>query len=133
MTYALKSCLLAAVLAGACAPTMVFAQSSTTPGTQTDNPAADCDVSTDPNCKPNLNQKERTDDPTNTNPEGALNNPSSPAQDPAAENTNQTPGAIGSPESATGNNSLNPAGSEGSVGGDNAGGGPGSAGSDTKN
>ena len=121
MTYTLKSCLLAAMLASAFAPTMAAAQSSTTPGTQTNAPSADCDVATDPNCKPNQNQKERTNNPANPNAEDALNNPSSEAQgqDPAAENNDQTPGAIGSPENASGGNALDPSGSEESIGGNN--------------
>ena len=120
MTYTLKSCLLAAALAGACAPTIALAQSSTTPGTTT-VPGADCtDVAADPNCKPNQNQKEQTN-PANPNPEDALNNPSPQAQDPAADSNDQTPGTIGSPENASGGDSLNPSGSEGSIGGNNDG------------
>jgi hypothetical protein len=132
MTHILKSCLLAAALAGISVPTIALAQSSTTPGTGTTTPNADCsDVAADPNCKSNQNQKEQTN-PNNPNPEGALNNPAPQAQDPAAENNDQTPGATGNPESASGNNSLNPSGSGGSAGGDNAGG-AGSAGSETSN
>src|SRR5688572_5498745 len=131
MTHILKSCLLAAALAGISAPTIALAQSSTTPGTGT-TPNADCsDVAADPNCKSNQNQKEQTN-PNNPNPEGALDNPAPQAQDPAAENNDQTPGATGNPESASGNNSLDPSDSEGSAGGDNAGG-AGSAGSETNN
>jgi hypothetical protein len=133
MTHTLKSCLLASVLAGVCIPGLTLAQSSTTPGTSTSTPTADCsDVAADPNCKPNQNQKERTEEPINQNPEGALNNPSPQAQDPAAENNDQTPGAVGSPENASSGTTLSPSASEGSIEGDNTGD-PGSTGSSGTN
>ena len=121
MTYSLKSCLVAAALAGACLPTIALAQSSTSPGTTT-TPGADCtDVAADPNCQPNRNQKEPSDNSSNLNPEGALNNPSPQSQDPAANNNDQTPGSAGSPENASGGNSVSPSGS-GNVESDNTGG-----------
>ena len=115
MTYTLKSCLLAAVFASACERTIALGQSSTSLGTTTTSPSADCtDAAADPNCKPNHNQKEQRD-PTNLNPDGALNNPTPQAQDPAANNNDQTPGSAGSPENASGGNSVSPSGS-GNVG-----------------
>ena len=133
MTYPLKSYLLAAAIAGACAPTIALAESSTSPGTTTGSPGADCADTTDPNCKPNQNQKEQTNDATDPNQQDDLNNPASQTQiDPAADSNDQTPGTTGSPENASGGDALNPAGSEGSVEGDKAGG-AGSAGSSGTN
>ena len=95
-------------------------------------PTADCtDVAVDPNCKPNQNQKEPSDNSTNLNPDDSLNNPSPQAQDPAVNNNDQTPGSTGSPENASGGNAVSPSGS-GNVEGDNAGG-AGSAGSSGTN
>jgi hypothetical protein len=132
MTYILKSRLIAAALASACVPAVALAQSSTSPGTTTTTPSADCsDVAGDPNCKPNQNQKEPSDNSTNLNPEGELNNPSLQTQDPAVSNNKQTPGSPGSPENASGGNSVSPSGS-GNVEGDNAGG-AGAAGSSSIN
>jgi hypothetical protein len=131
MTYPLKPLLLASAIAAACAPTLAWAQSSTSPGTTT--PATDCTDMTDPNCKPNQNQKEQTNDAADPNQQDDLNNPASQTQvDPAADSNDQTPGTTGSPENASGGDALNPAGSEGSVEGDNAGG-AGSAGSSGAN
>jgi hypothetical protein len=121
MTYSSRSFLLAAAIAGACAPAIAFAQSSTSPGTTT--PAIDCnDVAADPNCKSNQNQKEQQNDANNPDQQDDLNNPASQTQvDPAAENNEQTPGSIDSPENASGGNAVSPSGS-GNIQGNDAGG-----------
>jgi hypothetical protein len=121
MTYTPKSLLLAAAVAVVCAPSLAIAQSSTSPGTS--DPAADCsDVAADPNCKPNQNQKEQTNDATDVNQQDDLNNPASEGQvDPAAQNNDQTPGSIGSQENTSGGNTVSPSGS-GNIQGNDTGG-----------
>jgi hypothetical protein len=133
MTHLLKSFLLAAVITAAFAPTIVLAQRSTSTGTPTNAPSAECtDVAADPNCKPNQNQKEQSDNLPNSNPEGSLNNPASEAEDPAAQNSDQTPGSTGSPENASGGNAVSPSGL-GNVESDNAGGAGSTGGSNANN
>jgi hypothetical protein len=119
MTYPLKPLMLASAVATACLPTLAWAQSSTTPGTTT--PSTDCSDVSDPNCKPNQNQTEQTNDATDTNQADDLNNPAAQTQaDPAAESNEQTPGSIGSPENASGGNAVAPSGS-GNIQGNGAG------------
>jgi hypothetical protein len=129
MTPSSKSIVIAALLAVIWAPGVVVAQSSTSPGTQTNSPSGNCTDSADMNCKPNRNQKEPSESTTGG---GVINNPdSNQTLEPAANNNDQTPEANGTSNNASGGNSVSPSGS-GNVRGDTAGG-PGSAGSSGSN